>query len=221
MKLSSFTLGMIAICAISAFNCEALAQSRLISSNEFLEGTTKKNSDIFMRSRRVVSTNETISDGIIQKTVLTISEYLLPGRKRFYIKTTEGDKVTETEQINIDHMQYDRKDGGAWTKFDTRQSGYGTGVGTGMGAGIPQSCDQFSVEPAVLNGRSMQLFEMIAVEGSGKELLLITLRRWIGDDGFPYRSESTKGKLYPRDERQRFVTTYEYDPIMGIEAPIK
>lgn len=219
MKLNNFSFGVIIFCAISVFNCDALAQSKLISSQEFIAGTTKKFSNVFERSRRVESITETISDGVVQKTVLNIYDYLHPARTRIYIKTTAGEKVSETEQIFIDHMRYDRKDGGAWMQVDMRQ--LGAGVSTGMGAGTPQSCDEYSVEPVILNGMSMQLFERLSVDGNGKELLFTALKKWIGEDGFPYRTESTKGKLFPRDERQRLVMSYEYDPSIKIEAPIK
>lgn len=221
MNMKNIFVGLLLLAAISAFSFETLAQRTSISRKEFFDGTTKQSSKVYERSRRIITTDETILAGVTTKTVMSISDYLVPDRSHEYSKITAGDKVSETEQINIDYMQYDRKDGGAWTKLDLRQNGYGYGMGSGSGAGLSTQCDQFSVEPTFLNGMSMQFFDWISIDGSGKELTFKESKEWIGDDGFPYKKEETKGKLFPRDETHQTVTTYTYDPNIKIEAPIK
>ena len=116
-------------------------------------------------------------------------------------------------------MQYTRKDGGIWTKVDLGQSRYGSGNASGSASS--RQCDQYSVDTTSINGRPMQLFEWLSIDAFTNELLFHEMRKWIGDDGLPYREEDVKGKLSPREETKRIVTTYDYDPSIKIEAPIK
>jgi hypothetical protein len=67
----------------------------------------------------------------------------------------------------------------------------------------------------------VQLFEWVLINANGPELMFTELRKWIGEDGLPYREETVRGKLSPREETAKRVVTYEYDPKIKIEAPIK
>lgn len=220
MNRVNLFLGLFAIISGLVFSIDVYAQRKIITSKEYYEGISKPGVKYYEKSRRVETTEETITDGVVTKSALRINEALLPNRDRKYAKITEGGKVSEFEQITIDYMQYTRKDGAAWTKVDLRQSGYGSGSGTGVG-GSSRQCDQYSVDSTSINGRSMQLFEWLLIDSNGNELLFHEMRKWIGDDGLPYRGEDVKGKLSPREEIKRTVTTYEYDPTIKIEAPIK
>jgi hypothetical protein len=198
---------------------ETFAQRKLITGKEWVDSYEKSTSKIRERSWRAEKLFETVLDGVVVKSVTNTIEYLPPDRSHNHTKMTEGDKVIEIEQISIGYMQYDRKDGGAWTKLDTRQD---HGNGSGNGSGRSSSwCDQFAVGPTTLNGEPMQLLARLTVEGVEKELVFRESKLWIGDDGFPYRIWDTSGKLSPREETTRRVTTYEYDPKITIEAPIK
>ena len=216
MKRVHFLVGLL-IFGVLAVLTETPAQSKIIKSQEYYEGIGKPGVKWYEKSRRVETSDETFANGATTRSVINISEVLLPDHRRQYTKTTEPGKVSEFEQITIDYMQYTRKDGGDWTKTDLRQLGQGTGTGVG----ISRRCDQYSVEMSSLNGRSMQLFNWLSIDGNGDELMFRDVRKWIGEEGLPYREEELTGKLSPRDETGRRITTYEYDPNIKIEAPIK
>jgi hypothetical protein len=171
------------------------------------------------RSRRVEYIAETITDGVVTTSNTYVSEYLLPDRKRYYSQKVEDGKVTEFEQITIDHWEYTRTDGGAWKKVDLRGQAGGTGYGSGSGS-AGMSCRQFSVENVIISGVSAKLFESLDVTSLGQELSFHESKHWIGEDGTPHRTEQFKGRLHPRVETFREITTYDYNPNIKIEAPI-
>lgn len=219
MKRTNLVFAFAVVVSTFVFCSHVEAQRKVITSKEYFEGVSRTGVKYYDKSRRVETTDETIANGVVTRSVLQVHEVLLPNLSRNYTKTKEGDKVTEWEQITIDHMQYTRKDGGNWTKVDLRQAGYGSGSGSGSGSS--QQCSQFSVESAFLDGRAVEMFEWLLVDGSSKELSFRELRKWIGPDGLPYREENILGKLVPREEKEKRVTTYEYEPNIKIEAPIK
>ncbi len=167
---------------VSAFalSTEVAAQRKIITSKEYYEGISMPSVKYYDKSRHVETTDETIANGVATESVFTISEVLLPGHTRVYVKTTNGDKINEFEQITIDFMQYTRKDNGAWTKVDLRQSGFGSGSGNGYGYGSSQQCTQYSVESTSINGRPLQLFEWLFIDNFRDELLFHERRTWIG-----------------------------------------
>jgi len=196
------------------------AQRKAISSSEYYSGIYPKPAVPWSeRSRRVEDIEETINDGVVTKSNTTVSEFLLPDRRRYYTKKVEDGKVTEFERITIEHWEYTRENGGAWTKVDLRGRAGGTGYGSGSGSG-GTACTQFSVESVIINGISAKLFEALWVTSIGQELSFHESRRWIGDDGLPYREEEVKGMVHPRIETFRDSTTYDYNPNIKIEAPI-
>lgn len=219
MKKKFWLLTLLLVFALASFS-ELTAQRQIITSKEYYDAAYNSESKWYEMSRRVVSTDETFSNGAVIKSIMTVSEVLLPNRERFYRKSVEGNKIAEYEQVKIDYMEYTRIDGGTWTKVDLRQSGRGSGIGSGLGTGHI-SCSQYSVEPTSLNGLSMRLFEFLIIENKDHELWFRESRHWIGENKLPYQTETVKGKFSPRDVTSRLVTTYEYDPNIKIEAPIK
>jgi len=219
VKRINIIFGLIAVVSVFMLADDVAAQRKIITSKEYYEGVSRPGVKYYDKSRRVETTDETFANGMLTKSHFRVNEVLLPNRNRSYAKLTEGDKVTEVEQITIDHMQYNRKDNEPWTKVDLRKSG--SGSGSGVSGGTSRQSSQYSVEATFINGRSVQLFEWLLVNGDGAELAFNEMRRWIGDDGLPYREEDVKGKLSPREETSKRVVTYEYDPNIKIEAPIK
>jgi hypothetical protein len=217
MKRKLWLLTLLLVFALASFS-ELIAQRQIISSREYSEAAYNRENKWYEKSRRVVSIDETFSNGAVTKSIMIVSEVLLPDKERFYSKSTSGNKVAEYERIKIDYMEYTRIDGGAWTKVDLRQTGGTGGLSTGSGS---TSCDQYSVEATWLNSMSVQLFEALTIENKGNELWFRESRHWIGENKLPYQTEMVKGKFSPRDVTSRLVTTYEYDPAIKIEAPIK
>jgi hypothetical protein len=219
MNRLNLLFGMLALASVFALNVPA--QRKIISSKEYIDAVMKPlGPKYYEKSRRVETMDEILADGVVTKSVFRIYEVLLPNRAREYSKTIEGDKATEFEQITIDYMQYTRKDGGAWIKVDLRQSG-SLGYGSGSASGSTRQLDQYSVETTSINGQSTQLYDWLSIDTSSNELMFHEMRKWIGIDGLPYREEDLRGKLSPREDTKRIITTYDYDPKITIEAPVK
>ena len=199
---------------------QVLAQRKLISSREYFDGVTNRGVQWYEESRRVETLEEAVENGTVKKSLTTVSEVLLPDRSRYYLRTAETVKVSEFDQITIDHMRYTRNDGGAWDKIDLRGQS-GSGSGTGSGSGSSMACTQFSVEAVFLNGMPLHLYESLLIDGSGSQMKFTETRKWVSDEGLPHRTEVIKAGVLPRAERWREVRTYEYDPSIKIEAPIK
>ena len=219
MERIKVVLGLFVLAVVLSLSSDANAQRRMISSREWMLPLSNPTVKFWEKSRRVEMTDETLANGAIVKSVLTINEVFLPDHSRYYRKEITDGVTTEFEQIKIGYMQYTRKNSEPWTKVDLR--GSGTGSGNGTGGGVSTRCDQFSVEDVILNGKQVQLYEMLSINSDTNELTFTESRRWIASDGLLHRQEYVSGKLSPREETIRTVTTYEYDPNIKIEAPIK
>ena len=217
MKFRSISVAILSLTIVIACVCEVSAQRKLISLEDYSKATLPVSSKSREMTRRVVGTEETIMDGVVTKTVETIIEAVIPGGTRSYVKTTEGDKITESERIYVNNVWYFRNDGGAWNKEGDdplRRMEIGGGLSS-------PGCLQYSVDSVFFNGRQTQMFEALSVSTKANELVFNQSRMWVDVDGLPYREEHTLGKMAPRIETYRSVSVYEYDPKIKIEAPIK
>lgn len=223
MKLMRATFVIaFALLVISSQGLTALGQRKLISSKEYYDAIFRRPevgwSD---RTRRVDTLEEQLSNGAVTRSELEVSEVVLPDRDRYYNKTVEGGKVKELEVITIAYFRYTRVDSGEWSKVDLRQAKLGSGYGSGGGTGSARvACTQYSVEPVVISGLPVKLYEMIDLVNTGNELTLEENRSWRTDDGLPYRTERVKGFAFPRVETWREVVTYDYSTDLKINAPI-
>ena len=212
-----FGLLVMGIALAAAFPVSA--QKKAMSFREYYEGVYPKPAIPWHeRSRRVENVRETLENGNVIRSETRLSEVLEPDRSRVYTKTVQAGKVTELEVITIEHMQFTRKDGGQWSKLDLRTQGTGIGSGTGSGS---SSCSQYTVEPVFVNGMTAKLFEELNITSDKNELTFTESRHWVGEDGLPYRQEYLSGKVSPRIETSRNVTTFDYTANFKIEAPIK
>ncbi|HVF30527.1 MAG TPA: hypothetical protein VNA22_06130, partial [Pyrinomonadaceae bacterium] len=198
------------------------AQSKLVSSKEYYEAVDKRPEvDWDERVRRVETTRDEMRDGVVVKSLISVSEVLLPDRQRHYSKLVESGKTTETEEIRITHFLYTRTNGGAWTKFDLRKPGSGSGYGSGGGSGSGRmTCTQYSIEPTVINGTPVNLYQKIVLYTQRNEIVFEEHRKWLTAEGLIYREEQIEGAAYPRMETLRNIVTYDYPTDLKIEAPI-
>lgn len=217
MKRKFLLVFSVACFCFLSFALEISAQRRIAKNTELYDVQNKAYQKLYQRSRRVETIDETFSEGSSVKTITRIYEMLLPTRSRSYYKEKEGDKVNETEQITIDNFLYVRKNNEPWKKLEIG-SGGGSGSGTGSGS---YSCRQLTVESIFLDGISAQLFDELDISSETNGLTFKERRKWFGDDGSFLKEEFVEGLLSPRLENRRSTTTYEYDPNLKIEAPIK
>lgn len=199
------------------FAMEISAQRRAASSGEFYDAQNKSYQSMRDRSYRTETKDEAFSEGSLVKMITRITEKLLPNRSRSYYRVNEGGKVIESESILIDNFLYARENSGPWTKTDLSKSGSGGGSGSATSA---TSCRQLTVEAVVFEGRPSLLFNELLILGSNT-LTFSERQKWFADDGLILKEEILEGSLSPRTETRRFVVTYEYDPEIKIEAPIK
>ena len=217
MKFTSISVAILSLTIVIACVCEVSAQRKLISLEDYSKATLPVSSKSREMTRRVVGTEETIMDGVVTKTVETIIEAVVSGGTRFFVKTTEGEKISEIERINVNSIWYVRNNGGVWNKEGDDPS---RRMEIGGGLSSP-GCLQYSVDSVFLNGRQTQVFEALSVSSKANELVFNQIRMWVDVDDLPYREEHTLGKMAPRIETYRSVSMYEYDPNIRIEKPIK
>jgi hypothetical protein len=223
MKLTRSVVAIVlALLMISSQGITALGQRKAIGSKEYYDAIFRNPEvSVSERTHRVETLEEVLSNGVVTKSELEISEVVLPNRERYYKKTVEGGKVKELEVITVEYFRYTRIDSGEWSKVDLRQAKSGSGYGSGSGSGSSRvACTQYSVEPVVIGGLPVKLYEMVDIESAGNELKLEENRSWKSEEGLPYRTERVKGFAFPRVETWREVVTYDYSPDLKIEAPI-
>ena len=150
-------------------------------------------------------------------------EYHLPDRIRYlHLETVDG-KTKRTEQINIGETKYCRKGDAEWTLTKTYCVG-------GSGSGGPSSIvkEVFRREKTRLQGKpSLVYLEKITyrnvhsktAESDG--LSFWESKYWIDNEGFIRRYETRRGLVKDLTASFEMVETYEYDPRIKIEAPIK
>jgi hypothetical protein len=223
MKLMRATVAIaFAFLIIPSQGTTAFGQRKLIGYKEYYDAIARSPEVGWSeRTHRVETLEEELSNGAVIRSDLEVSEVVLPDRQRYYKKTVSGGKVKEFEQITIEYFQYTRVDGGEWSKVDLRQQKPGVGYGSSTGSGSSRiACTQYSVEPVVIGGLPVKLYEMIDIESAGNELKLEEKRSWKSDEGLPYRTEHVKGFAFPRAETWREVVTYDYSTDLKINAPI-
>ena len=112
---------------------------------------------------------------------------------------------------------YFRDNGGEWKKI-----GIGAGFSTGGGNNDAGILGQATKEPVSYQGVSVTVYEQFLVKEQSDGLIYEQTKLWMGKDQLIQRKEESSGSLYPRIEKLKSATTYEYDPIgLKIEAPIK
>lgn len=204
------------VCAAAVF---ISAQTKQVTSREFYGAASDAQKLMSERSTRMVTKTDNLENGAIVETGTKIYERLLPDRERVLVTEKIGDKETSSEYIRIGYMEYRRKDNEAWTAKDLRTDG---GSGTGSGSGSGSACIQYTEETTVVDGAPAKKLRQFIIGNTPKGLSFDDMISWFDQtSGLFIKSERTKGLLDPRVEKTRSATTYEYEPNIKIEAPIK
>ena len=196
----------------------AFAQTKQISANEFYTGNNNGQQLMRERSWRTVMRTDTLDGTSVTKSISKIHERLLPDRERFLVTEKTGDKETRSEFIRIGYMEYRRENNEPWVSKDLRGSGIGSGSGSGSGS---VSCQQYTEETDTVEGISARKLRQLLIEKTSEGLSFDDMSVWLDQSGLFLKTERVKGLLEPRIEKTRSVMTYEYDPKITIEAPIK
>lgn len=195
------------------------AQTKQVSYNEFYKANSAAQKLLSERSSRMETKTDDLENGTIVKSVTKIYERLLPDRERFLTTEKIGDKETSSEMIRIDYMEYRRQNNQPWTAKDLREGGSGSGSGIG---GSGSACLQYTEESVSFDGAPARKLRQYIITSTSEGFSFDDTISWFDQtSGLFLKSERTKGLLEPRVERTHSVTTYEYDPNIKIEAPIK
>lgn len=201
---------------ILAVASAAVAQVKQFTSNDFYKSESAAYDLMSGVSKRVVTKTETFENGRIINVLETVAETLEPDRYRFVRTEKKGDVETHYEIIQIADMEYTRINKGAWTAKKIEGSGMGSGTGAGY-----NSCKQYTEEPDFVGGQTARKLRELRIMQSEKGLNFEDSINWYNQQGQFLRTETVKGLLEPRIENYREVVTYEYEPNIKIEAPIK
>lgn len=126
--------------------------------------------------------------------------------------------------IEIGDSYYCRKNDGEWVRS---KSACGTGGGIGGGPSDVRS-SKYTVEEIKIDKKKAKLYTSYITykntfsPRSDKENLYYWENKfWLNSDGFVIREELKRGLLSPERLDEQESKTYEYDPNIKIEAPIK
>lgn len=210
------------IISILIFTCIAsatvFAQTKQITSREFYGANAAAQKLSSERSSRMITKTDDLENGTIVKSVTKIYERLLPDSERFVTNEKIGDKETSSEFIRIGYMTYSRKNNEPWIVKDLRQGGTGSGMGNGSGS----ACLQFTEETTTLDGTPARKLRQYTITTTSEGLNFDDMNSWFDQtSSLLLKSERIKGLLEPRVVKTQSATTYEYDPNIKIEAPIK
>jgi hypothetical protein len=191
------------------------AQTKQITSNEYFTSNSKAHSLMSERSWRMEMKTDTLNGASIVKSITKTHERLLPDRERFVATEKIGDKETRSELIRVGFMEYRRENNEPWISKDLRGSGGGIGNSGGF------ACIQHTEEADAVGGIPARKLRQYSIEKTSEGLSFDDMAVWLDSNGFFLKSERIKGLLEPRTEKSRSVVTYEYEPNIKIEAPIK
>jgi hypothetical protein len=175
--------------------------------------------DLEGKTYRRLNVYETFNDrnGAPVKTVKTMTERIAPDRFRL-IDESKGQKI---EKIQIGSKTYQREGTGEW-----KEGKSSSGLIIGGGCGSVVEFESYKVlKNSSLDGETANLYEMtsklINMNCSANSKSEFQTKRFlISKDGLLLKTEN----IYEDAEKKslrRETTTYEYDPKIKIEAPIK
>lgn len=222
MTVRKYSLQMV-FCLMVAVN--VFAQVKQITEKEYAEATRAAYPKSENKSRRIINQTEVYRNGALSRTEEYIYEYILPDKYR-YIYTLQSDgPISKVEIIKIGSAYYCRKNDGEWTQSKALCS---RGGGGGFGGPSKFISSSFTVEVVMIGGKKTKLYRSYSTyketyyANKEKEGLSYWENKfWLNKDGFVIRKETKIGSLEPEQIKSRYITAYEYDPDLKIEAPIK
>lgn len=221
MKITKYIV-LTAICLVFSATSFAQFQGKEITKEEYYGPWRAAQQKGRTLSRRKVSKTEILKDGKVSATDEWTYESVLPDRIRYIHTETEGDRVRRTEEINIGKTKYCRRENGPWENVSA--SCIGGGVG-----GISNTLSfRYSKETIKPNKEDVQLFrqyitykDTYSKTKDTEGLSYYETKYWLSKDGLLITEEFRYGLIDSNTVKRITVDTYEYDPNIKIEAPIK
>jgi hypothetical protein len=192
-------------------------QAKEITEDEFRQAFQKAYEKLSEISYREKSVEEIYDDGKLSATVDNVTEFIPPDKYRYITVETFGEKSRRSEMIDIGGIFYCREDEGQWTRPENGCLGGGAGSGR-----IPAVDQKITFEETKLDDADAKLYQEYMTYLYPKDKLSYNLDKfWINDKGLILRREMEDGSVEPRFLRSRRTVTYEYNPKIKIEAPVK
>jgi hypothetical protein len=220
MKHLIHTLVVLAWISLAATVC--IAQDTEITRDKYYKTfreTLAKSAEL---SRRHVQKIKFNAKGKLREEEWTY-EYQVPGRVRYiHIENVDGN-VRRTEEISIGEIKYCKRDAGPWTVTGSHC------IGGGSGSGIAGEIESvFRREKSMLNGvATVRYRESVTYRNTfsntpeSDEPSFMESNFWVDKNGLIVRSETRRGSVRAPSSRSETIETYEYDPKITVEAPIK
>lgn len=199
-----------------------VAGQQTITREEFWKPIREASAKARHYPRRHVQKINSIWNGVKTQEAWTY-EYQPPDRIRYiHMKTRDG-KTQRIEQINIGEKKYCKKDAGVWLV----SASYCIG---GSGSGGPSNIitEEYRREKTKLKNIDVVTYSNHTVYTNTNSKTVQTdgpsywdSKHWFDNDGLILRSEHRRGLLKEPEPYYQQVETYEYDPKIKVEAPIK
>lgn len=217
MKLIRFlTIANILLVAVAA----CAAEDKDLTKSEFYKLFAATYDKARGVNRRHISKTQELTDGKLTWTEEWQYEYDGPDRIHYVHITTFDGKTRRTEEIDIGKTGYCKRNDGPWE--------ISRGCIGGSTSGSPPGDTRYSLNTTKLDGKDVTLLREYTIykdtysKNKDTEGLSFGERKlWIDKNGFLVRTESTKGLVDTGVVKSSTIDTYEYDPKITVEAPIK
>jgi hypothetical protein len=215
------------ICLVS-FN--VYGQRKEISKEEFLIANKTAGDKMKMVSYRFISKNENYFGDELKSVQTNTNEFVPPDKRHNVLEVKMFDMKRNflTETIRIGNDEYKRENGGEWTKRTKTEASQSPNNPIKT---IENNSKFYLTENVKLGSQTANLYEafvenkVLTPTRAGNEPAETTFyrkeRRWINRDGLLIKFEMEDESQQMRKVVTRQTSTYEYDPNIKIEAPIK
>lgn len=207
-------------------------QKRDISEREFSDAYRKASEKTRTFAVRLVSKSKRYRDGKAQSTENFTSESIPPNKNHTVteIKLFDADKAFFVERILIGNNEYKRENGGDWTRRNFNE--VGKTPNPIISEAEENGAKYYLTENVQFGNQTANLYELSVEEkitiparsahSTARELLSYRKeKRWISRDGRLLKMELEDESGDSPKSVSRRIWTYEYDPNIKIEAPIK
>ncbi len=209
---------ILSMCAVVSFG-----QEKEITSDEYYTRARAARDKGRGLNRHQISKTTRVKDGKMTNAEEWQYKFDLPGRIHYVHIVNSNGKASRTEEINIDGAKYCKMGDAPWEQI--------TGsciMGSGLSSGPSPESTKYTVEKVRLNKKEITLYRQYIIyknnssenkENEGRSFY--ESKFWLSKDGLIIREERSDGLIEPKRINRVTIDTYEYDPQIKIEAPIK
>jgi hypothetical protein len=161
-------------------------------------------------------------------TIRTLTIESFPNGDNRWNSVTErdGQIIDRFQLIYLGKYEYRKEGETAWKKRcvkDCSESEKGIGGMTLQRGTEPPKVEQFLISGTTMLGQTANVYVFYRVYQVGALLNFYDEKMWVGSNGLILRQESTTSDVFPANQTESEIVSYEYNPadIKPLEAPIK